>query len=362
MSGKLLALSPSLDFDHLDDLALKNSNQTSKNEKKQNKDSQDGKKEDESSSKCSNPTKASAYKKKNKQKTRRVLTCDLCDSPLDIYNGHYLCSECGICEDILHEEDAAFTNYNNDPGASSSLKIIGKEASKHQKHHIQMTSDYSKKKEIDSKAEFDKLYSKSNRAEKPPRSIYDKASELFNLIQSGQVNRSSRRKGIQVACICVEAKRAGMTKDRGLMAEIHNTSLKVLNKGIDDLEVLAAQGIIDIPKAGDDEDSFIAQNFRKYNIDMKFIPFVTDFVDRSNEKHVSPSSGPNPKCIGTIYLLAKLLKMNDVLDRLAKECEISRPTYLRFYNGAIAKHDKFQKVYQKYDHLGLKWKKARKLT
>lgn len=356
MSGKLLALSPALDFDNLDDSSLIFESNT------KSKIRGTGGKNIENSLKRSTPTKASAYKKKSKQKTRRVLTCDLCDSPLDIYNGHYLCSECGICEDILLEENAAFANYNNDPGASSSLKIIGKEAAKHQKHHIQMTSDYSKKKEIDSKAEFDKLYAKSNRAEKPPRSIYDKASELFNLIQSGQVNRSARRKGIQVACICVEAKRAGMTKDRGLMAEIHNIKLKTLNKGIDDLEVLDAHGIIHIPKAGDDEKSFIVQNFRKYNIDMKYIPFITEFVERSYKKHVCSSSGPNPKCIGSIYLLAKLLDMKDVLDQLAKKCEISRPTYLRFYNGVIEEHHKFKSLYEKYQHLGLKWKKARKLT
>ena len=54
--------------------------------------------------------------------------------------------------------------------------------------------------------------------------------------------------------------------------------------------------------------------------------------------------------------------MKDVLDQLAKKCEISRPTYLRFYNGVIEEHHKFKSLYEKYQHLGLKWKKARKLT
>lgn len=296
---------------------------------------------------------------------RKELTCETCHSYLEIYNGHYLCPECGACEDIFCEEDTALCNYNTDPNASSPLKIVGRDSSAHQRHHIQKTSDYNKKRSIDSQTEFNRLLClNSSRVEKPPPIIYEKASELFNKIQNGQVNRSDRRVGIQIACIYFEARRAGMVKDRNLMARLHDIEPKVLNRGIDDLERLSAISKIEIPVFDDDdEQSFIDQNFKKYQIDKKYIPFVEAFIQRATLKHVSQNSGPNPKCIGTIYLLAKLLDMNDVLERLSKECGISKPTYTRFYSNVLIEHKVFQKVYGQFKdlHPKLRWSEAKKL-
>lgn len=290
---------------------------------------------------------------------KQGLICDTCNLPLEIGGGFYLCAECGMREDIHAEEEAAFSNYNNDPGASSSLKIVGKEVAAYQRHHIQMTSDYSKKKETDSRAEFDKLYSRSKRIEKPPKSVYDRASELFSQIQSHQVNRSGKRKGIKGACVHFEAIRAGMAKDKSLMADILNMSQTTLNRGIDALEILHADGLIDIPIYHDDEESFVSQNFSKYRIDKKYLPFVLEFIQRAEDKHIGTSSGPNSKCIGTIYLLAKLLQMDEVLDRLSKECEISKPTYTRFYKIARDNLDKFKKIFERH---GLSYRDACRLN
>jgi len=210
--------------------------------------------------------------------TKKDIVCEDCKEPLEIYDSQLVCISCGVCVEVMSEIDEALSNYNNDSNASSTLKIVGLDSKAHQKHHIQTTSDYRKKRVSDSRSEFEALYAKSSKVERPPVDIYRRASELFNKIQEGQVNRSGKRIGIKVACIYVEADRAGMTKERNALAQMHGITVTLLNQGIDTLERLHADGVIDIPVQTQSAMSFITQNFKKYNIDLKYIGFVNDFV------------------------------------------------------------------------------------
>lgn len=292
---------------------------------------------------------------------KKDLVCDECKDSLEIYDSQLVCISCGQCVDVMSEQDEAVSNYNNDPNASSTLKIVGLAAKAHQKHHIQTTSDYRKKRVSDSRAEFEALYAKSSAVERPPVDIYRKASDLFNKIQEGQVNRSGKRNGIKVACVYMEADRAGMTKERNALAQMHGITATLLNQGIDTLERLHADGIINIPTQTQIAMSFITQNFRKYNLDLKYVGFVNDFVKCAELNHISPSSGINPKCVGTIYLLAKILNRNDVLKNLTDSCEISKTTYTRFYTTALEHHRIFRQVFKSHKTLDIKYDSMKKL-
>jgi transcription initiation factor TFIIIB Brf1 subunit/transcription initiation factor TFIIB len=293
--------------------------------------------------------------------TKKDLVCDVCKDPLEIYNSQLVCISCGQCVEVMSEQDEAISNYNNDPNASSTLKIVGLGAKAHQKHHIQIASDYRKKRVSDSLSEFEALYNKSSKIERPPMDVYRKASELFNKIQEGRVNRSGKRLGIKVACISVETERAGMPKERNALAQMHGISVTLLNQGIDDLERLHADGKINIPTQTQNIMSFISQNFKKYNIDFKYAGFVSDFVKCAEQNHISPSSGINPKCVGTIFLLAKLLGRNDIIKKMAESCDISKPTYTRFYATVIEHHRIFRSVFKAHKTLDIKYDMIKKL-
>lgn len=299
---------------------------------------------------------------KKSSEVKKVLVCEDCNDPLEILDSQLVCTTCGQFVYTMSEQDDAISNYNTDPNASASLKIVGLGARAHQKHHIQMTSDYRKKRVSDSRSEFESLYNKSSKVERPPVDVYRKASELFNKIQEGQVNRSGKRMGIKVACIYFEADRAGMTKERNALAQMHNITPTLLNQGIDALERLHADGIIDIPVRAQEGMSFITQNFKKYNIDMKYIGFVNDFVQCAEKNHISPSSGINPKCIGTIFLLSKLLGRPDIIKNLAESCEISKPTYVRFYTTVVSRHRAFREIFKTHKSLDIKYENMKKLS
>lgn len=294
--------------------------------------------------------------------TKKEFLCEDCKEPLEIFDSQLVCIVCGQCVDVMSEQDDAISNYNTDPNASSSLKIVGLGAKAHQKHHIQITSDYRKKKTSDSRAEFEALYMKSSKVERPPVDVYRKASELFNKIQERQVNRSGKRMGIKVACIYFEADRAGMTKERSALAQMHNITATLLNQGIDMLERLQADGVINIPTQTQNVMSFIVQNFKKYDIDLTYVNFVNDIIKCAEQNNVSPDSGINPKCVGTIFLLAKLLNRNDVIKNLASSCDISKPTYTRFYNAVITRPRTFRQVFKAHKLLGLKYESIKKLA
>lgn len=291
------------------------------------------------------------------------LICDGCHSRLEIYRSQYICTICGKCEIMQKQEDTAFANYNNDSQASSPLKIVGREAARNQKHHIQKTSMYSKKKIIDSRSEFDKLYSRSSCKEKPPKMVYYKAGLLFNTIQETQVNRGQRRKGIQVACIWFKSKELGLSKDKILIAKLHKIDLTTLNEGITELEKFHSSGKIDIPVFNVDNDicSFIEQNFNKYNINKKYINFIRACVDRAREKHIGTSSGPISKCVGAIYFLLKLLEDTETINQMSQECKISKPTYMRFYTSILDNRRKFKCVFKKHSELKLSYSKIKNL-
>jgi uncharacterized Zn finger protein (UPF0148 family) len=293
--------------------------------------------------------------------TKKDLICDVCKVPLEIYDSQLVCISCGQVVEVISEQDEAVSNYNNDPNASATLKIVGLAAKAHQKHHIQIASDYRKKRVSDSRAEFEALYAKSSAVERPPVDIYRRASDLFSKIQEGQVNRSGKRIGIKVACVYFEADRAGMTKERNALAQMHGITATLLNQGIDTLERLHADGVINIPVQTQIAMSFITQNFRKYDIDMKYVGFVNDFVKCAELNHISTSSGINPKCVGTIFLLAKLLNRPDIIKKLADSCEISKTTYTRFYTTTLENCRTFRQVFKNHKTLDIKYKSMKKL-
>jgi len=294
--------------------------------------------------------------------------CDNCEIKMEIEDRIYVCPECGLSKDITEEEDVIYTNSNNNSDATSTLRIVGKLAKDFQRHHIQMTSDYSKKKKIDSQTEFEKHFHKYKIIEKetgqfaPPWYVFDKASELFNVVQQKYTKRSTKRRGVQGACIFYEARRAGMAKEEKLIAQIVGVSETSLHNGMDLLENMHREGLIDIPliSVDDDEMSRITQYCNQLDIDLKYVPFIYDFVERAIDSHVGDESESKSKCVGTIYFLAKLKGIATVLENI-KKCDISKPTYHRFFREVCQKHKKFKDLYTKYEKiLGVSYKHAAK--
>lgn len=294
--------------------------------------------------------------------------CDSCDIKMEIEDRIYVCPECGLSKDITEEEDVIYTNSNNNSDATSTLRIVGNMAKDFQRHHIQMTSDYSKKKKIDSQTEFEKHFHKYKIIEKetgqfaPPLYVFDRASELFNIVQQRYTKRSTKRRGVQGACIFYEARRVGMAKDEKLIAQIVGVSETSLHNGMDLLENMHREGLIDIPliAADDDELSRITQYCNQLNIDLKYVQFIYDFVERAIDSHVGDESESKSKCVGTIYFLAKLKGIAPVLENI-KKCDISKPTYQRFFREVCQKHKKFKDLYDTHEHtLGVSYKHASK--
>ena len=296
------------------------------------------------------------------------LICQDCQVGMVMEDHIYLCPECGLTKDLTEEQDVIYTNSNSNPDATSTLRIIGKCAKDYQRHHVQVTSDYSKRKKLDSKSEFERHFKNYKHVEEktgqfaPPWNVFERASDLFNIVQQHYTKRSTKRKGVQGACIYFESRRVGMAKEPKLVARIVGVSETSLNNGIDLLQLMHREGLVDIPimSVDDDQQSRITQYCNLLDIDMKYVPFIYDFVEHAIDKHVGDESEAKSKCVGTIYFLSKIKGMAHVLANL-KKCDISKPTYQRFFREVCQKHKKFKKLYETYDKvLGITYKRANK--
>ena len=117
-----------------------------------------------------------------------------------------------------------------------------------------------------------------------------------------------------------------------------------LSSGERELRKLAQSGIIELPVEHGNINDFISQYFARLLIqdtivkDNKMINckmFVIDLINATSiENLADPNNNcrPTTRCAGAIWILSKQLQLKVSKDDIAKECTISKTTFIRFYN------------------------------
>ncbi len=268
--------------------------------------------------------------------------CYSCGGTLRTKDHVLICQNCGLEIQgavVAANEDESTTSSQdanvNDKGFIS-MKIVGKGSYGYNRNLLKNCADYPRYRKMTTLKEMHNWNSQSTNNQLP-KNVIEEANEMFAAIKEhNYVFRKDVKKGVQGACLYYTCHLNGISRTPTEIAKIIGIAEKFLSAGDRHLRDLNERGIITIPARVDAVTSYVNRYFELLKIPEKYKPFVIDMIRQADEYklHVQYDSKSNTKCIGTIYMLIDRipeLRKNIDKDRIEKECEISKTTFIKYY-------------------------------
>lgn len=257
-----------------------------------------------------------------------------CGSENLTHSGHSLV--CLSCGKEIADSSPWTEEIDIKPDKSySGMRVVGKASYGQSKSLLKSSADYSKYRHVFTLKEIHRWDSQNESGKHFPKNIITQVTDMYSEIKaSGRVFRKNIKRGIISALIyyCCYANGISRTPTEisqrlGIEEKFHSTGDRILRE-------IAELGIIDLPETIDPISDYIDRYFEILKIPIEYRQFVIDIVDTAakNKLHVLSDSKNNTKCIGAIYLLITRLKMAESITLLEQKCEISKTTYLKYYN------------------------------
>lgn len=295
------------------------------------------------------------YERKN---TTAYNICSTCDMPMTLKEQILICFSCGIerpCDVEPDEWVYSITqdqNYNVSNDSFMPFKAIGHGSYYYQKSLLKSCSDYDIYRCNNNKRELEnKIY--QYKGIQIPKNIINKTSKMFNIIkQHNYVFRRNGKWGVIAACLYYMCLEEGVPRTRQEISKILNIEEKFLSQGENTLAELAELNIIYINKNKHIVEDYIKQYFNMLNIPDIFIPFIIELIKVSDERRVIINeSRISTKCTGAIYLLCnRIPNLSHITKEIISEkCfNISKTTFIKYYNTLMKNPDKIKFVFKKH--------------
>lgn len=282
--------------------------------------------------------------------------CSKCQITCIIKDGQLVCGTCGeiigVCENVEQYSISTDKGHNTSNNSFMSFNIIGKNAYCYQRSFLKTCADYtSYRKNNNKKDMYNHAYQYDGK--KPPKDVIKIAVEIFSKIKdAGYVFRGKKKKGVQGACLFYACVIKGLTKPPREIASIMGIEERFLSHGDRILQDLNERGVISIPTILRPMKDYINQYFPALNIDDKYKDFVMAIIDRAEKKniHIKNDSRTTTKVIGAIYLLVtRIPELRKITkEKIVKECNISKSTFIRYFNLLNANHTLLKKTFKRY--------------
>lgn len=283
------------------------------------------------------------------------MTCAECNIQYLIKENLLICPRCGSEQESL-DIDTLYGLMNNDHNTSNnaflSFKIIGKNSYCLQKSFLKCCANNSTYRNNSSRSDiYNSIY--QSKGNKLPKDVMSDACDMYQKIrESGKIYRGNGKKGIIAACLYYSCIMKNITKTPREISSILNVEEKVLSRGDRKLQELNENSIVNIPTMLRPIEDYIFQYFSALCIDTIYMPFVIDLVKMAEKKKIAicMDSRTTSKCIGAIYMLTMRIRSlkHITRDHIAKECKISKATFIRYYRILDQNHDKIKHVFKKY--------------
>jgi transcription initiation factor TFIIIB Brf1 subunit/transcription initiation factor TFIIB len=287
------------------------------------------------------------------------MVCKTCNIDLVTYRNVLICNQCGL--EIADTAGATDEQYSssissdcnvNDKGFMS-MKIVGKGGYGNNRSLLRSCAQYGQYRKMNTLKDMHNWNSQST-GKHVPKNVIEEACAMFAKIKDkGKVYRKDVKKGVLSACIYYACYNNGISKTPNEIATIMGIQEKFHSAGDRILRDLNERGIIALPDKIDPIIDYVERYMEILNIPKFHKQFVLDIIHVADKEklHVLSDSKNNTKCIGAIYLLidrvAELRKTVD-RDKIDKECEISKTTFLKYYNLICKFYRKFVPVFVRH--------------
>lgn len=290
---------------------------------------------------------------------QRKKGCYSCGGTLRTKNNVMICQDCGLEIQgvvVSTNEDECTTSSQdanvNDKGFIS-MKIVGKGSYGYNRNLLKNCADYTRYRRMTTLKEMHNWNSQSTNNHLP-KNVIEEANDMFASIKEhNYVFRKDVKKGVQGACLYYICHMNGISRTPAEIAKIVGIAEKFLSAGDRHLRDLNERGIISIPARIDAVSSYINRYFELLKIPIIYKQFVIDMIKQADDDHlhVQFDSKSNTKCIGTIYMLIDripMLRQTISKDKIDKECEISKTTFVKYYTMLCKFHRRFAHIFIKH--------------
>lgn len=261
-----------------------------------------------------------------------------------------VCTSCGHLsentENTLNESfSVSSNNCNVSSNSSVAIRAVGKGSYRMQKAFFKSIADYSKQRRADLMRMVVKWDDTATRNNIPKVVIRAAVSMFIKINEAKRVYRNEGKKGVLSACLYYACYMNNTTKTPSEIAAFSGIMEKYHSRGDRELHSLCEQGIIEIPTNIDPILHYVKRYMYILSIDPMYMPFVLDIIERAERNfiHIRYNSRNNSKCVGAIWMLinrVEELREKITKEQVEKSCEISKTTFIRYYNDVLRRFPK----------------------
>lgn len=303
------------------------------------------------------------------EKVPSFTICAKCNMEGQINDGSVCCVSCGL-ETLIVDDTNKFSftvdqDHNTSDNSFMSFNFIGKNSYCYQRSFLKTCANYSSFRKNNNRKDLYN-YNYQYEGKKIPKNAIKLAIELFSKIkENNYVYRGNGKKGVLGACLFYACVMNHITKTPREIASVMEIEERFLSQGDRTVQELNEKGVISIPTILRPLTDYLDQYFPALDIPLKYRQFIIDIVERAEKKniHILNDSRTTTKCIGAIFLLINRVKdlKKITKDQIVKECNISKSTFIRYYNLLLMNYKILKPVFKKHRiPMPASWKKSNK--
>ena len=282
--------------------------------------------------------------------------CPKCNIEGTMNDGSVFCPECGLETLIIDDNNKFSFSSEKDHNVSSnsyiSFNFIGPNSYGYQRSFLKTCANYSSFRRNNNRKDMYN-YNYQYEGKKIPKNAIKLAIELFSKIkEKNYVFRGNGKKGVLGACLFYACVMNNITKTPREIASVMEIEDRFLSHGDRVVQELNEKGVISIPTTLRPLNDYLDQFFPALNIPDKYKTFVIDVIERAEKKniHIMNDSRTTTKCIGAIFLITNRVKelRHITKDIIVKECNISKSTFIRYYNLLLENYKMLKPIFKKH--------------
>ena len=290
------------------------------------------------------------------EKVVKYTMCPKCNIEGTLSDGSVYCPQCGL-ETLVVDDNNKFSfsiekDHNVSSNSFMSFNFIGKNSYCYQRSFLKTCANYSSFRRNNNRKDLYN-YNYQYEGKKIPKNAIKLAIELFSKIkENNYVFRGNGKKGVLGACLFYSCVMNHITKTPREIACVMEIEERFLSQGDRIVQELNEKGVINIPTILRPLNDYLDQFFPALNIPDKYKPFVADVIARAEKKnvHIMNDSRTTTKCIGAIFLLINRIRglKHITKDHIVKECNISKSTFIRYYNLLLTNYKMLKPIFKKH--------------
>ena len=286
----------------------------------------------------------------------KYTICPKCNTEGTLNDGCVFCVSCGLETSIVDDSNkynfSLEKDHNTSDNSFMSFNFVGKNSYCYQRSFLKTCANYSSFRRNNNRKDMYN-YNYQYEGKKIPKNAIKLAIELFSKIkEKNYVFRGNGKKGVLGACLFYACVMNNITKTPREISSVMEIEERFLSHGNRKVQELNEKGVICVPTILRPFKDYLDQYFPALNIDIKYKQFVVDLINRAEKKnlHIKNDSRTTTKCIGSIYMLINRVKeLNGInKDHIVKECDISKSTFIRYYNLLLINYKKLKPVFKKH--------------